>query len=128
MVGSIFCFLIGQGWKRTLTGISTTSCRSVILNFMILIFMGKRTCVKKVHVQRRHETTIQNLPLNVYHFLDFVITDSWESFATWPLKVSWCRSYASNDIFIIILAAVSEGHRLDVFLVPPLVHVNRFLV
>ena len=86
--------------------------------------MEKRTRVKKAHVQRHHEIT-----LNVAcGFLDFVITDSWESFATWPLKVSWCRSYASNDIFIIILAAVSEGHRLDVFLVPPLVHVNRFLV
>ncbi|EGI63730.1 hypothetical protein G5I_07882 [Acromyrmex echinatior] len=40
---------------------------------------GEKThvqCVKKVHVQRRHEI-IQNLPLNVAcHFLDFMITDS----------------------------------------------------
>jgi len=31
-------------------------------------------------------------------------------------------------IIIIILVPVSEGHKLDLFLVPPLVHIHRFLV
>ena len=36
-------------------------------------------------------------------------------------------SYTFNDIFIILIA-VPEGHRLGVLLVPPLMHVHRFLV
>jgi len=43
-------------------------------------------------------------------------------------KYCWCRSYVSDNIFIIILAAVSEGHKLDILLVPLLVHVHRFLI
>jgi len=43
-------------------------------------------------------------------------------------KYCWCRSYVSDNIFIIILAAVSERHKLGVLLVPLLVHVHRFLI
>jgi len=83
-----------------LTGIC--SVEKYLLNFMTLIFIGKRT---RSTLRKRtcNVGKTQNLSLNVTcRSLEFVNTDSWESSATWPLKVSWRRSYASNDIFIYL--------------------------
>ena len=89
------------------------------LKFYDLTIYGKMLVqCKKVHVQSWYETT-QNLPLNIVSLLRL---------CDHGLVRIVCNLTVKKYFGSIILVAVSERHKLDVLLIPPFMHVHRFLI
>jgi len=120
----ISCLLIDQVKREKDTEICNENLK---MSFLFLKFMRKFMCsmLRKRTCNGRYQTTKFHLLNVACHVLDFMITDSWESSAIWLLKSTLAPVLRFQHI--IILAAVSERHRLGP-LAPLLVHVHRFLV
>jgi len=75
-------------------------------------------CVEEAHVRRYGTTKFHSLNVACR-----VLGSRTHENCDLTVKVSWRRSYISNDIFITTLATVSEG-----FLIPPLLYMHQFLI
>jgi len=112
----------GKNWMKSFSNVPTTiASQNSEKNHV--------QYVKKTHVQRLltrdYSVSISEYRVSLLRFCDHGLVRIVRDLT---LKNILAPNFTSNDIFIIILAAVSERHRLGILLIPPLVHVHRFLV